>query len=87
MLLCGDFHFPSADWPTLSSPSQDTQIFIDLTLDFGFVQIIDEPTCLDNILDPCLAPDPKIVTSVSFIDGFSANSHERVTLASNKVYF
>lgn len=75
MFLFGDFNIPGTDWPTLSTPSHNTQMFIILTLDFH-VKIIYQPIRLHKILELCLASDPDILASVSFTDGFS--DHELI---------
>lgn len=86
IFLFGDFNFPNVDWSTLSSSSQEAQMFVDLTLDFNLVQMINESTRVNNILDLCLASVPEIVKSVSVIDGFSDHKliHMTVSLAPSR---
>lgn len=69
--LFGDFNFPLIDWSLLSAPCSTSTEFINLTLDFNLVQVIDEHTRGSNILDLVLTTAPESIGSVSYIDGFS----------------
>lgn len=71
MFLLGDFNFPDIDWQNLRGQSRASCEFVQLTLDFSLVQLTDQPTRINNILDLLLSSVPERVNTITFADGFS----------------
>lgn len=69
--LLGDFNYPEIDWSSLSSRTRDGTNFIQLTLDFSLVQLVNQPTRGNNTLDLVLASFPDSFSAISCSDGFS----------------
>lgn len=69
--LLGDFNFPEIDWPSLSSRTRDGTNFVQLTLDFSLVQLVEKPTRGNNKLDLVFSSVPDNISPISYSDGFS----------------
>ena len=51
IVICGDLNFPEANWNSLHSPNENEDKVIEMFEEKLFCQIIDFPTCGNNILD------------------------------------
>lgn len=75
IILLGDFNYPNIDWENWSASSSEAKDFLELLLDFGFCQIVNEPTRVSglscNILDLVLTNSPEIFTSCHLLNGLS----------------
>lgn len=78
--LLGDFNYPQIDWPLLSSTCSSSTDFLNLTLDFNFSQIIDQPTRGSNVLDLVLTTAPETIGPLSFLGGFSDHKLIQLTV-------
>lgn len=85
MHLFGDFNYPDIDWVNLRSSSRNCRDFINLTLDFSFVQLVDTPTRDLNILDLVLTSAPETVAFKGCIDGFCDHRLLELTIK-NTIY-
>lgn len=81
VFLLGDFNYPEIDWSNLTSLSRNSREFLDLTLDFSFVQLIDQPTRQHNILDLLLSSAPEKATSTLYLDGLSDHRLIQVSIS------
>ncbi|XP_071486387.1 uncharacterized protein [Diadema antillarum] len=76
IVIAGDFNCPDIDWQTLTlrHNAQDREVqqaLIDLSLEHGLVQIHNQATRYDNILDILLTNNPTQVKSSYSIPGIS----------------
>ncbi|XP_071480876.1 uncharacterized protein [Diadema antillarum] len=76
IVIAGDFNCPDIDWQTLTlrHNAQDREVqqaLIDLSLEHGLVQIHNQATRYDNILDIVLTNNPTQVKSSYSIPGIS----------------
>lgn len=85
IFLFGDFNYPDIDWLNLCSHSSASNEFMQLTLDFSFVQLVNAPTRDANILDLILSSAPERVSDISYNDGFS--DHQLLQLSINAPYY
>ena len=86
LLLAGDFNAPDIDWQSLSVKSGSSYStvqtnLIDITQDYGFTQVVMEPTRLTNILDLFFTTNPSQVKKAEIQPGLS--DHEMVLIQLN----
>ena len=79
---------PDIDWNELSITKSQysqsiNQLFLDLSLDLGLTQTVDEPTRGDNILDLFFINNTSLITNTSVIPGVS--DHEAVVVESKLI--
>ena len=74
--LAGDMNLPGLEWsstqlkPASCSPSQYT-LFLDILVDHGLTQVIDQPTRGDNTLDLLVMNNPTLVNRTEILPGIS----------------
>lgn len=71
-LIFGDFNFPDIDWVNYTtSGSNDAKKFLDNCLNFNLIQVVNQPTRGDNILDLVLTSSPELIENVDSVPGLS----------------
>ena len=82
--LLGDFNLPNLTWPENTptfkpncSQTKTNDTFLDIVNDFGFTQMVTQPTRHGNILDLFLTTNPTLIQQVSCKPGLS--DHDMVT--------
>ena len=84
--LAGDFNFPKMNWinnaPSVHQSCQFKQLytsFISILDDYNLIQLVTQPTRLDNILDLFLTSNDTLVENCNTIPGISDHSAVCVT--------
>ena len=80
LVLCGDFNAPDINWNSVVplSSYQPSVTLCDLINDFGLIQLVQDPTRVDNILDLLLTNTPAILDHVNVTDGLCGSDHDSV---------
>ena len=74
--VAGDMNLPGFNWPSgtlktnCPSPSQH-RLFLDILADKSLVQVTDQPTGEDNVLDLLAVNNPTLINCVDVIPGIS----------------
>ena len=74
--MAGDFNLPDINWDNMSlkpnaSYSNLSKNFLEIVADFGFEQMVDKPTRINNILDLFLTNNPSLVERTIVAPGVS----------------
>lgn len=78
-MLLGDFNLPLINWCTQKfSNDFKSCMFFNFMTDFGFAQLVLEPTRKSNILDLLLVNNPFIISSFCIDEPFSTSDHESI---------
>jgi hypothetical protein len=81
-IVCGDFNLPNIDWSQAINPQLLPildSIFASFVIDNGLLQLIDQPTRANNVLDLLLVNDQLAVFNVSVLPPFSTSDHTPIT--------
>ena len=83
IVICGDLNFPEANWKTLYSPNETEHKVIKMFEEKLFRQIIDFPTCGNNILDTALYQNCHLSAELdkSFPSIYNLTDHETICLS------
>ena len=83
IVICGDLNFPEANWKTLYSPNETEDIVIEMFEAKLFRQIIDFPTCGNNILDTAFYQNCHLSAELdkSFPSIYNLTDHEAIRLS------
>lgn len=74
VLLTGDFNCPLIDWKLLTAPRDGIQnVLLDFVCDFGFDQLVTEPTRGENIVDLVFTNHPLLLSGIEIGEPFGAN--------------
>ena len=78
-VVIGDFNLPKIDWNLMTSSSDSkSTLFLDMCLDNGLTQLVDEPTRLKNVLDLVLTNNEKCISELEVVEPFSTSDHDSV---------
>ena len=80
-IIIGDFNLPNLDWSRTNSDSAydfKSLEFLDFINDYGFAQLITEPTRLSNTLDLLLVNDPLIISDFTLDASFCTSDHDSI---------
>ena len=80
MILLGDFNFRNIDWQTGTCSRPIEQTFIDTVNDNLLIQLVEEPTRGDNILDLAFIADTSQVLSCENLPPLGRSDHRIVKL-------
>jgi len=79
MVLLGDLYLPDIDWSTNCSPQDfKCKSFLDLCCEYGFTQLVLEPTRLNNILDLVLCNDNMLISDIVVDAPFGLSDHNSI---------
>ena len=81
--VIGDFNFPGVDWETLSSANPEERHFLNVVNELNVIQVVNEPTRQNSLLDLCLAPNDDSISNVVVHDEFSTSDHCYLTMEIN----
>ena len=83
IVICGDLNFPEANWKTLYSPNKTQEKVIKMFEEKLFRQIIDLPTCGNNILDTAFFQNCHLSAELdkSFPSIYNLTGHEAIRLS------
>ena len=83
IVICGDLNFPEANWKTLHSPNETEDKVIEMFEEKLFRQIIDFPTCGNNILDTAFYQNCHLSAEIdkSFPSIYNLTHHEAIRLS------
>ena len=82
ILLLGDFNLPDIDWDLISplQPNSLSDCFCDNILNFfSLLQLINEPTSLDAVLDLVISYPPENISNTKICDGLGSSDHNIIT--------
>jgi ribonucleases P/MRP protein subunit RPP40 len=74
-VIVGDFNFPELDWSRLETISDD-HAFVKCVNDNFLIQLVDNPTRENNILDLVLTSDSSIISNVTVGEPFESSDHQ-----------
>ena len=78
-IVIGDFNLPKINWKDSYFPGDfKYNVFYNFYTDYGFNQLISEPTRNDNILDLLLTNDPLLISDYSIDVPFCKSDHESI---------
>ena len=79
-VVIGDFNLPRIDWSLMTSSSDvKSTTFLDMCLNSGLTQLVEEPTRYKNILDLVLANNEKCISELEVIEPFSTSDHDSIS--------
>ena len=78
-VLMGDFNFPSINWRDSEASSASGTKFLDMTIQNGLQQIVNEPTRENNLLDLVLTT-PNISAKTEVLSPFSTSDHNSILI-------
>ena len=83
VVICGDLNFTEANWKTLYSPNETEDKVIEMFEEKFFRQIIDFPTCGNNILDTTFYQNCHLSAELnkSFPSIYTLTDHEAICLS------
>ena len=83
IVICGDLNFPEANWKTLYSPNETEDKVIEMFEEKLFRQIIDFPTCGNNILDTAFYQNCHLSAQLdkTFPSIYNLTDHESIRLS------
>ena len=83
IVICGDLNFPEANWKTLYSPNETEDKVIEIFEEKLFRQIMDFPTCGNNILDTAFYQNCHISAELDkfFPSIYNLTDHEAIRLS------
>ena len=83
IVICGDLNFLEANWKTLYSPNETEDKVIEMFEEKLFRQIIDFPTCGNNILDTAFYQNYHLSAELdkSFPPIYNLTDHEAIRLS------
>ena len=83
IVICGELNFPEANWKTLYSPNETEDKVIEMFEEKLFRQIIDFPTCGNNILDTAFYQNCHLSAELdkSFPSIYNLIDHEAIRLS------
>ena len=83
IVICADLNFPEANWKTLYSPNETEDKVIEMFEEKLFRQIIDFPTCGNNILDTAFYQNCHLSAELdkSFPSIYNLTDHEAIRLS------
>ena len=83
IVICGGSNFPEANWKTLYSPNEDEDKVIEMFEEKLFRQIIDFPTCGNNIVDTAFYQNCHLSAELdkSFPSIYNLTDHEAIRLS------
>ncbi len=82
LVLVGDFNMPSIDWTNMISGCDTKSVeFCELCSDNGLIQLVEEPTRLNNILDLVLCNDRTLLAKVEVSAPFGMSDHNSISFS------
>jgi hypothetical protein len=77
--IVGDLNCPDIDWRLLSAPRDGVQnTFLDFLCEYGFFQMISQPTRINNIVDLVATTEPLLISDIAieppFVDSADHNT-------------
>ena len=79
VFVTGDWNCPDICWQSFSSPADKIQdLLVEFACDFGFTQLVTEPTRGANILDLVLANEPLLICDVRTKCPIGKSDHDAV---------
>jgi hypothetical protein len=77
-LIAGDLNLPDINWQLHSAVGKVGELFHKFAMSHGFIQFVNEPTRINNILDIVLINEPLCLSSLQVSEPFSNSDHNSV---------
>jgi endonuclease/exonuclease/phosphatase family metal-dependent hydrolase len=71
LILCGDFNCPGVD-------GRISEKLDDVLVSCGLQQLVQQPTCGENLLDIIAVSDPAIINHIRIVDSAAVSDHSLV---------